>query len=58
MSEYLPPPHGTFVIPADNPLIGVQLGAARMHDDLVLQVAFELEEAMPWAHRRPRVCAR
>lgn len=94
MSEYLPPPHGTFVIPDDNPLIGVeglypliaftqifnwtgqpaislplvtgehdlpigvQLGAARMHDDLVLRVAFELEEAMPWAHRRPRVCAR
>jgi amidase len=93
MTEYLPPPNGTFVIPEDNPLIGaaclppliaytqmfnwtgqpaislplvmgenhlpigVQLAGARMRDDLVLQLSYELEEAMPWRQRRPAVCA-
>jgi len=93
ITEYLPPPHGTFEIPDDNPFvglshnatqsaytaiynwtgqpaislplatsqgglpIGVQLAAARMHDDMLLQLAFDLEEAVPWGQRRPAVCA-
>ncbi|HVT63527.1 MAG TPA: amidase [Mycobacteriales bacterium] len=93
MSEYLPPPHGTFEIPVDNPLagigvngllipftqlynwtgqpaislplaesanglpIGVQLAAARMQDEMLLRLSYDLEEAMPWAQRRPVVCA-
>ncbi|HVV75611.1 MAG TPA: amidase [Mycobacteriales bacterium] len=91
--DYLPPPHGTFEIPADNPLagigvngllipftqlfnwtgqpaislplaesngglpIGVQLVAARMQDEVLLRLGYELEEAMPWSQRRPAVCA-
>ena len=37
--------------------IGVQLATARMRDDVLLQLSYDLEEAMPWAERRPAVCA-
>ena len=37
--------------------IGVQLVAAHGREDLLLQIAAELEEALPWAARRPRVHA-
>lgn len=37
--------------------IGVQLASARMRDDVLLRLAYDLEEAMPWADRRPAVCA-
>jgi amidase len=38
----------------DNLPIGVQLAGPRDADGLVLAVARELEEAMPWRNRRPR----
>lgn len=37
--------------------IGVQLAAARMRDDVLLQLSYDLEQAMPWDLRRPAVCA-
>jgi amidase len=37
--------------------IGVQLAAARMRDDVLLRLSYDLEEALPWAGRRPAVCA-
>ena len=37
--------------------IGVHLASARNRDDLLLRLSFELEQAMPWAGRRPAVCA-
>jgi amidase len=94
MDECLPPPHGSFVIPDDNPLagsvillplipftqamnwtgqpavslplftsstglpLGSQLAAARMRDDLLIQIAYEIEEAVPWNNGlRPTVSA-
>jgi amidase len=42
---------------ADGLPIGVQLVAAHGREDLLLQVAAQLEEALPWAGRRPRVHA-
>ena len=35
--------------------IGVQLGAANGQDRTLLELAYELEEAMPWAQRRAEV---
>jgi amidase len=93
ISDFLPPPHGTFVIPEDNPFIGaavvppmiaftqifnwtgqpcislplyesanglplgMHLAAGRQDDEQLLQLAFQLEEALPWKDRRPAVCA-
>jgi amidase len=37
--------------------IGIQLVAAYGREDLLLQVASQLEVAMPWAHRRPAMKA-
>ncbi|MGH7857546.1 MAG: amidase family protein, partial [Candidatus Binatia bacterium] len=37
--------------------IGVQLVAAFGREDLLIRVAAELEEALPWAARRPEICA-
>jgi len=37
--------------------IGVQLIGNRWSDQLLVQVAQQLEDAMPWAHRRPKVSA-
>jgi amidase len=42
---------------ADGLPIGVQIVAAHGREDLLLRVAAELEEALPWAGRRPRVHA-
>jgi amidase len=42
---------------ADGLPIGVQIVAAHGREDLLLRVAAELEEAVPWAGRRPRVHA-
>lgn len=33
--------------------VGVQLVGGPLRDDLVLQVSAQLEQALPWAHRRP-----
>lgn len=37
--------------------IGVQLVARYGREDLLLGVAAELEQAVPWAHERPRIWA-
>ena len=42
---------------ADGLPIGVQLMAAFGREDLLLRVAAQLEQAQPWAHRRPPVSA-
>jgi amidase len=42
---------------ADGLPIGVQIVAAHGREDLLLRVAAELEKALPWAGRRPRVHA-
>ena len=38
--------------------VGIQLAAAMGREDLLLQVAAQLEVAAPWADRKPPVCAR
>jgi amidase len=42
---------------ADGLPIGVMLTAQTLREDLLLAVAAQLEEALPWADRRPAVCA-
>lgn len=42
---------------ADGLPIGVQLVAAYGREDLLVRVAAQLEQAAPWASRRPPVCA-
>jgi amidase len=37
--------------------LGVQLAAALGREDLLIRVAAQLEGALPWRGRRPRVCA-
>jgi amidase len=37
--------------------VGVQLAADAYREDLLLQVAAQLEQAMPWAMRRPQIHA-
>jgi len=37
--------------------IGVQLVAAPGREDVLFKIAYQLEEARPWADRRPPVCA-
>jgi amidase len=37
--------------------IGVMLTAQTLREDHLLRVGAQLEEAMPWADRRPAVCA-
>ena len=37
--------------------IGVQLAAALGREDLLLQVAAQLEQAMPWVERQPPIFA-
>lgn len=43
--------------PAEGLPIGVQLVTEFGRDDLLLQLAARLEEAMPWSNRRPNVFA-
>jgi len=42
---------------ADDLPMGIQLVAAYGREDLLLRVAAQLEQAAPWAQRRPPVCA-
>ena len=42
---------------ADGLPIGVQLVAAFGHEDLLIRVASQLEQARPWKDRHPRVHA-
>ena len=42
---------------ADGLPIGVQLAAAYGREDVLIRVAAQLEQARPWAARRPRVHA-
>jgi amidase len=44
-------------VSSDGLPIGVQLAAQALREDVLLRVAAQLEEAMPWAHRRPKVRA-
>jgi amidase len=44
-------------VSSDGLPIGVQLAAQALREDVLLRVAAQLEEAMPWADRRPAVCA-
>src|SRR5208283_3621746 len=37
--------------------IGIQLVAAFGRDDLLIRIAGQLEQAQPWAQRRPPICA-
>jgi len=42
---------------ADGLPVGIQLAAACGREDLLLQVAAQLEAALPWKDRRPRIHA-
>jgi amidase len=35
--------------------IGVQLVAAYAREDVLIRVSSQLEQAAPWAHRRPEI---
>ena len=37
--------------------IGVMISAASLREDLLIRVAAQLEDELPWADRRPSVCA-
>ncbi|MFN2427876.1 MAG: amidase [Candidatus Binatia bacterium] len=37
--------------------IGVQAVAAYAREDVLIRLASQLEQAMPWSHRRPTLCA-
>ncbi len=37
--------------------IGVQLVAPFGREDLLIQIASQLEQARPWTHRKPPICA-
>jgi amidase len=37
--------------------IGVMISAASLREDLLIRVAARLEDELPWANRRPSVCA-
>ncbi len=42
---------------ADNVPVGVQIAAGLGREDMLLEIAYELEAARPWAHKRPEVYA-
>ena len=42
---------------ADGLPVGVQLAAAYGREDILIQVASQLEQAAPWSHRHPPVHA-
>lgn len=37
--------------------LGIHLAAARQDDEMLIDLAYQLEEALPWADRRPAHCA-
>ena len=93
ITDYLPPPLGTYLVDEEHPFgngpgvapmiaytqvfnwtgqpaislplyesanglpLGIHFAASRQDDEQLLQLAFQLEEALPWAGRRPAVCA-
>ena len=45
------------VAPGDGLPIGIQFAAGFAREDLLLRLAAQLEQSMPWATRRPAVWA-